>query len=155
MHELELTNALSLVRFRKEASEEQVIAAMGLIQSNLASRVLVAPAATWQIPFPFAAQLAMTHSPKIGSRSLDILTELLIGFAFSSLPHPPHRKAGVDGVRSFRTRPAGGTARRRSGSLRSGALSRVAGTAMAASRSGAGLAAVMGKMLTLFKLPGR
>jgi predicted nucleic acid-binding protein len=73
LHELELSNALNLMRFRKQASEAQVIASMDLVQADLGSGVLVAPPATWQIPFQFAAQLAMVHSPTIGCRSLDIL----------------------------------------------------------------------------------
>ena len=63
LHELELSNALNLMRFRQQASEAQVIAAMNLIQADLGSGVLVAPPATWQIPFQHAAQLAMAHSP--------------------------------------------------------------------------------------------
>ena len=73
LHELELSNALSLMRFRQQASEAQVIAALNLIQADLTSGVLVGTAATWQIPFQFAAQLAMAHSPMISCRSLDIL----------------------------------------------------------------------------------
>jgi len=73
LHELELGNALSLMRFRGQASEEQVLAAMNLIQADLSSGVLVAPVATWRTPFPFATHLATVHSPMIGCRSLDIL----------------------------------------------------------------------------------
>ena len=73
LHELELGNALGLKRFRGEASEAQVIAAMNLIQEDLGSGVLAAPDSSRRIPFSYAAQLALAHSPTIGCRSLDIL----------------------------------------------------------------------------------
>ncbi len=50
-----------------------MLAAMNLIQADRGSGVLVAPASPWRIPFRFATQLAMVHSPTIGCRSLDIL----------------------------------------------------------------------------------
>ena len=73
LHELELTNALNQKRFHGQATEEQVTAALALIQADLASGVLVAPASVWQTHFQSAVQLSTSHTPTIGCRSLDIL----------------------------------------------------------------------------------
>lgn len=73
LHELELTNALNQKRFHQQATEAQVTAALALIQADLASGVLVAPAPVWQTHFQSAVQLSMSHTPTIGCRSLDIL----------------------------------------------------------------------------------
>ncbi len=73
LHELEVVNALNLMRFRGQATESQVLAAMNVIEADLESGVLVAPPAGWPIPFPVAARLALCHSPMIGCRSLNIL----------------------------------------------------------------------------------
>ena len=71
--ELELTNALNQKRFHGQATEAQVNAALALIQSDLASGVLVAPPPIWQTHFQSATQLSLSHTPVIGCRSLDIL----------------------------------------------------------------------------------
>ena len=73
LHELELTNALNQKRFHGQATEDQVAAALGLIQADLASGVLMAPASVWRTHFQSAVQLSMSHTPTIGCRSLDIL----------------------------------------------------------------------------------
>ena len=73
LHELELTNALNQKRFHGQAAEMQVAAALGLIQADLASGVLVAPDSVWQTHFQSAVRLSMSHTPSIGCRSLDIL----------------------------------------------------------------------------------
>lgn len=73
LHELELTNALTQKRFHQQATEQQVAAALALIQADLVSGVLVAPASVWQTHFQSAVQLSMSHTPTIGCRSLDIL----------------------------------------------------------------------------------
>ena len=73
LHELELANALNQKRFHQNATEAQVNAALGLIQADLATGVLVAPSSVWQIHFQSAVQISMSHTPTIGCRSLDIL----------------------------------------------------------------------------------
>jgi predicted nucleic acid-binding protein len=73
LHELELTNALNQKRFHGQATEDQVAAALGLIQADLASGVLMAPASVWRTHFQSAVQQSMSHTPTIGCRSLDIL----------------------------------------------------------------------------------
>lgn len=73
LHELELTNALNQKRFHLNATEAQVNAALGLIQADLATGVLVAPSSVWQTHFQSAVQVSMSHTPTIGCRSLDIL----------------------------------------------------------------------------------
>ncbi len=73
LHELELTNALSLKRFQKNATETQVSAALALIQADLATGVLIAPTSSWQTHFQSAIQLSILHTPALGCRSLDIL----------------------------------------------------------------------------------
>lgn len=73
LHELELTNALNQKRFHRQASEAQVKAALALVQSDLTSGVLTAPASVWTAHFRSAVQLSMSHTPAIGCRSLDIL----------------------------------------------------------------------------------
>ena len=73
LHELELTNALNQKRFYGQAADMQVAAALGLIQADLASGVLLAPTSVWQTHFQSAVQLSMSHTPSIGCRSLDIL----------------------------------------------------------------------------------
>jgi predicted nucleic acid-binding protein len=73
IHELELTNALNLKRFHKDAKAHQVTAALALIETDLSSGVLVAPAPVWQSHFQSAVHLSMSHTPTIGCRSIDIL----------------------------------------------------------------------------------
>lgn len=73
LHELELTNALNQKCFHGQAIETQVNAALALIQSDLASGVLVTPPMIWQTHFQSATQLSLSHTPVIGCRSLDIL----------------------------------------------------------------------------------
>jgi predicted nucleic acid-binding protein len=60
LHELELTNALNQKRFHGQATEDQVAAALGLIQADLASGVLMAPASVWRTHFQSAVQLSMS-----------------------------------------------------------------------------------------------
>jgi predicted nucleic acid-binding protein len=73
LHELELTNALNQKRFHGQATEGQVAGALGLIQADLGSGVLLAPASIWRTHFQSAVELSVFHTPTIGCRSLDIL----------------------------------------------------------------------------------
>ena len=70
--ELELSNALSLRLFRKELVPSQVKAARALMAADLDQRVIqVAPLSG--VMFERAKQISRKWTPRLGTRSLDVL----------------------------------------------------------------------------------
>lgn len=73
LHELELTNALRLRLFRREARPKLVDATLAHIGEDLHEGVLRRVAIEWPATFAKALELAHRHTPRVGSRSLDLL----------------------------------------------------------------------------------
>lgn len=73
LHELEITNALCLKCFRKEISKKQLNASLNLMEQDLLDGYLYKPAYEFSEVFNTARLLALKHSMKLGTRSLDIL----------------------------------------------------------------------------------
>ena len=73
LHELELLNALELKLFRKEAQPSQVRAVKALVAEDLRNGTLHRPSVAWDDILEDAKALALSHTRKIGCRSLDIL----------------------------------------------------------------------------------
>jgi predicted nucleic acid-binding protein len=70
--ELELTNAISLRQFRRELSPSKVKAAHALIRKDLAEGVLHLRSLS-SGAFERAKQMARKRTPRVGTRTLDIL----------------------------------------------------------------------------------
>ncbi len=73
LHELELSNALELKLFRKEAKPNQVRAVHEFVEADLRSGKLHRPALVWDDVLRDSMALARGHTRKLGCRSLDIL----------------------------------------------------------------------------------
>jgi predicted nucleic acid-binding protein len=73
LHDLELFNALELKVFRKEARSAQVRAVQALVAEDLRTGTLHRPALAWGDVMEEAKALALSHTRKLGCRSLDIL----------------------------------------------------------------------------------
>jgi predicted nucleic acid-binding protein len=73
LHELELTSALRLRLFRREAARKQVDATLARIAEDLESGVLHRVAVDWPVALARAITLADQHSSRVGCRSLDLL----------------------------------------------------------------------------------
>lgn len=73
LHELELSNALELKLFRKEAKQEQVLAVRDFVEADLRAGKLYRPALAWENVLTDSEQLARRYTRRIGCRSLDIL----------------------------------------------------------------------------------
>lgn len=73
IHELELTNALRLRIFRREAKRRQVDATLARIAEDLDAGVLHRVAVDWPAALARAIVLADQHASRVGCRSLDLL----------------------------------------------------------------------------------
>lgn len=73
LHELELTNALQLRLFRREAIRGQVEASLARVREDLESGILHRVAVDWPLVLARAIELADRHTPRLGGRSLDLL----------------------------------------------------------------------------------
>lgn len=73
LHELELSNALELKLFRREARLSQVRAVHEFVAADLRAGKLHRPALVWDDVLHDATALARDHTRKLGCRSLDIL----------------------------------------------------------------------------------
>lgn len=73
LHELELSNALELKLFRREAKASQVRAVHEFVAADLRVGKLHRPALIWDDVLKDSAVMAQRHTRKIGCRSLDIL----------------------------------------------------------------------------------
>jgi predicted nucleic acid-binding protein len=73
IHELELTNALQLMLFRKEARPTQVRAARALLDEDIRVGTLHRPTLDWNEVLRQSRDLAAAHTRRLGCRSLDIV----------------------------------------------------------------------------------
>lgn len=73
LHELELSNALELKLFRREARPAQVRAVHALVAEDLRTGTLHRPAVVWDDVLGESRALARGHTRRVGCRSLDIL----------------------------------------------------------------------------------
>jgi predicted nucleic acid-binding protein len=73
LHELELWNALSLKRFRREATLAQLRAVESLMDADLRGGVLYRAVVDWEQVLREALALATAHTRRIGCRTIDIL----------------------------------------------------------------------------------
>ena len=72
-HELEISNALELKRFRREASAAEVRATADLLEEDRQAGVLYRPSVGWEDVLRAATALARAHTRSLGCRSLDIV----------------------------------------------------------------------------------
>ena len=72
-HELELTNAIRLKRFRSEMTDEQAEIVLTRVNEHERKRVLYRPQIHWADVFTLAIHLSRKHTETIGSGSLDII----------------------------------------------------------------------------------
>ena len=73
LHELELSNALELKVFRKEAKPAQMRATHVLVGDDIRAGILHRPHVIWEEVLEDAQALAKAHTRAIGCRSLDLL----------------------------------------------------------------------------------
>lgn len=73
LHELEFANALRLRLFRREAKPKAVAATLARIEEDLHEGVLRRAAIEWPGTFSKALELSKRFTPRVGSRSLDLL----------------------------------------------------------------------------------
>jgi predicted nucleic acid-binding protein len=73
LHELELSNALELKLFRKEATPAQAKTTGVVIAQDARAGILYRPNLVWDDVFKQASALAKAHTRALGCRSLDIL----------------------------------------------------------------------------------
>jgi predicted nucleic acid-binding protein len=73
LHELELTNALQLKLYRREAPPVKLRATAALVEDDLRAGVLHRPGVRWDDVLRDAASIAAAHTRAIGCRSLDVL----------------------------------------------------------------------------------
>jgi len=73
LHELEVTNALRLRLFRREAPRPLIDATIARLHEDLREGALHRTAIDWPLTMAKASELANDHSTRLGSRSLDIL----------------------------------------------------------------------------------
>ena len=73
LHELELSNALQLKLFRREAKPSQVRATSAMVESDVRTGVLHRPPVVWEDILQSAAALSKMHTRSTGCRSLDVL----------------------------------------------------------------------------------
>jgi predicted nucleic acid-binding protein len=72
-HRVELRNAFSLAAFQQRLTVAESQAAWAEIEKDLAAGLLVIKPLPWDKLLAQAEQLALQHTPAIGSRSLDVL----------------------------------------------------------------------------------
>jgi predicted nucleic acid-binding protein len=73
LHEIELRNALRLKVFRQEMSDQQLKGALGDWQLDLSQGRMRRVATDWDEVMRRAEELSAKWTPKLGSRTLDIL----------------------------------------------------------------------------------
>jgi predicted nucleic acid-binding protein len=73
LHRLELSNAWHLKLFRKELKKSVLTRARQDLQTDVDAGVWIAPAYDLADVFLRAEELSAAHTPKLGTRSLDIL----------------------------------------------------------------------------------
>jgi hypothetical protein len=73
LHELELTNALRLRVFRREATPRLVDATLARVREDLQAGILHRVAIDWPVTLARAIELADAHTSRVGCRSLDLV----------------------------------------------------------------------------------
>ncbi len=73
LHDLELTNVISLKVFRREIRKAQQKAILSGLRADLQNEILERILPNWGEVFSQAAKLSERHAGKLGCRSLDIL----------------------------------------------------------------------------------
>jgi hypothetical protein len=73
LHRLELRNALGLAVFQGRLTAQEVQAAWLEVENDLAAGHLIPRGGLWHRTLGEAESLAMTHTPVVGGRTLDIL----------------------------------------------------------------------------------
>lgn len=73
LHELELTNALELKVFRKEATLSQARKTGALVEEDVRAGILHRPAVPWDDVIREATAMGKLYTRALGCRSLDIL----------------------------------------------------------------------------------
>ncbi len=111
VHELELSNALELKLFRKEARPAQVNAIHALVEEDTRSGVLYRPTVVWEDVLHQATALAKRYNRKLGCRSLDIIhcsiALSLSATSFITTDKKQRRFATTIGLSCPAIRPAG------------------------------------------------
>lgn len=69
----ELVNAIALAEFREVITSEAAVAAQGLLKSDFAAGHLEQVDLLWRGALNRAAELSRRHTPRLGTRSLDVL----------------------------------------------------------------------------------
>jgi predicted nucleic acid-binding protein len=69
----ELVNAISLAVFRRDVTPSAGAAALADLEADLASGRLALAHPPWRQAFTRAADLSRVHTPRLGTRSLDVL----------------------------------------------------------------------------------
>ena len=72
-HRLELRNALSLAVFQKRLTPVEVQSAWQEVENDLAAGLLILRGGLWHRVLVDAESAALTHTPTIGCRTLDVL----------------------------------------------------------------------------------
>ena len=78
----ELVNSIALAVFRRDISAEAGQGALADIESDLAAQRLVLVDVLWRKTLRHAADLSREHTPRLGTRTLDVLhvaTALVLG----------------------------------------------------------------------------
>lgn len=73
LHELEMSNALDLKLFRKDARPAQIRATQALVEQDIRAGIFHRPQVAWDEVLQDARALAKAHTRAIGCRSLDLL----------------------------------------------------------------------------------
>ena len=76
---VEVVNAISLACFRQEISAEEAEKAWTYLDEDFANGLLVQADILWRAALQRANELSRAHSPKLGSRSLDVLHVACLG----------------------------------------------------------------------------
>jgi hypothetical protein len=72
-HRLELRNALSLAVFQQRLTRQEIQAAWHEVENDLALGLLVARGGLWHRVLAEAEAFALSHTPVVGCRTLDLL----------------------------------------------------------------------------------
>jgi predicted nucleic acid-binding protein len=73
LHELEMTSALSQKLFVKSARPKQITETLASVADDVRAGVLVRAVPDWDVVLDDATHAARSHTPRLGTRSLDVL----------------------------------------------------------------------------------
>ncbi len=69
----ELMNAFALALFRRDIGEDNMVGAMRDLEDDFAAGRLMRPDLPWRRVLDRAADLSSVHTPRLGTRALDVL----------------------------------------------------------------------------------